>query len=115
VRAAENKLLLRVGPADAPLAMASAGVMHDDPLWADTWVTDPDVADIEVLAVAGAARGRGLGSTLLDALDERLRSAGVLDQVVAAMEPNREAIRFYEQRGLRPAWLQLSRFSARVG
>jgi ribosomal protein S18 acetylase RimI-like enzyme len=115
VRAAENDLLLRIGPSDSPLAMASVGLMHDDPLWTDTWVTGQDVADIQVLTVAPSARGRGLGSTLLDAIDERLSSAGVRDQAVAAMVPNRDAIRLYERRGFKPTWLQLTRFAARLG
>jgi ribosomal protein S18 acetylase RimI-like enzyme len=114
-RAAENELLWRIGPPDAPLAVASVGLMHGDPLWTDTWATGPDVADIQVLAVAASARGQGLGSALLDAIDEQLASAGVHDQAVAAMVPNRDAIRLYERRGFRPAWLQLSRFAARLG
>jgi RimJ/RimL family protein N-acetyltransferase len=115
VRAAENDLLLRIGPSDSPLAIASIGIMHDDPLWTDTWVTGPDVADIQVLTVAPSARGRGVGSTLLDAIDERLASAGVRDQAVAAIVSNRDAIRLYERRGFKPAWLQLTRFAGREG
>jgi ribosomal protein S18 acetylase RimI-like enzyme len=68
-----------------------------------------------VLAVAPSGRGQGLGSALLDEFDERLASAGIRDQAVAALVPNRDAIRLYEKRGFRPTWLELSRFAARLG
>ena len=112
-RAAHERLLLRVGPAAAPVGFACVGVARDDPLWADTWVTGRDVAEIELLVVAEDARGRGIGSTLLDAVDELLGAAGVHDQVVGAIEPNGDAIRLYERRGFRPAWLRMTRFAAR--
>jgi GNAT superfamily N-acetyltransferase len=110
VRAAEEGLLLRIGPADAPQAMASVLIDRDNPLWNDTWVTGREIADIDVLVVTAAARGQGLGSKLLDAVDERLAAAGVLDQVIGTLEPNSEASRLYERRGFRPAWRWLTRF-----
>jgi hypothetical protein len=63
--AAGDGLLLRIGPAAAPLAMACVTISYDDPLW------------------------------------------------IGAIEPNAEAIRLYERRGFRPAWLQLTRFEQR--
>ena len=109
-RAAEDGVLLRVGPPDAPRAMASVLIDRDNPLWNDTWLTGRDVADVDVLAVTASARGQGLGSLLLDAVDERLAGAGVLDQVIAMLEPNHDAGRLYERRGFRPAWRWLTRF-----
>jgi ribosomal protein S18 acetylase RimI-like enzyme len=85
-------------------------VTRDDPLWADTWVTERDVAEIKLLVVDDDARGRGVGSALLDEVDRRLGDAGVRDQVIGAIEPNAAAIRLYERRGFRPAWLQMTRF-----
>ena len=105
--------LVRVGPPDAPSALAYYGVTRDDPLWADTWRTGRDVADLKMLVVAADARGRGLGSAVMDAIDARLAAAGVSDQVIGAIEPNRDAIRLYERRGFRPAWLQMTRFASR--
>jgi len=109
-RAAEEGLLLRVGPADAPRAMASVVIDRDNPLWNDTWLTGRDVADVDVLAVSADARGQGLGSLLLDAVDERLAALGVLDQVIAALAQNESAGRLYQRRGFRPAWRWLTRF-----
>ena len=80
-------------------------ITRDDPLWADTWVTGRDVAEIKLLVVDDERPRRGLGSALLDAVDDRLAAAGVHDQVIGAIEPNAAAIRLYERRGFRPAWL----------
>jgi ribosomal protein S18 acetylase RimI-like enzyme len=68
-----------------------------------------------MLVVAPAARDEGLGSTLLDEVDERLAAAGIHDQVIGAISPNEGAIRLYRRRGFRPAWLRLTRFAARDG
>jgi ribosomal protein S18 acetylase RimI-like enzyme len=111
--AAERDHIVRVGPSHAPSAMAYYDVTRDDPLWADTWQTGRDVADLKMLVVASDARGRGLGSAVMDAIDARLAAAGVSDQVIGAIEPNRDAIRLYERRGFRPAWLQMTRFASR--
>jgi GNAT superfamily N-acetyltransferase len=112
--AIEDGLLLRAGPAASPRAFACVTISRDDPLWADTWVTGRAVAETRLLVVRADARGQGLGSALLDAVDERLAAAGVDDQVIGAIEPNAAAIRLYERRGFRPAWLQMSRFEQRV-
>ncbi len=111
--AARDGLLLRTGPAAEPLAMACVTISHDDPLWADTWVTARAVAETKLLVADEATRGQGLGSALLDAIDDRLAAGGVHDQVIGAVEPNAGAIHLYERRGFRPAWLQLTRFEQR--
>ena len=60
-----------------------------------------------------SARGSGLGSALLDAVDDRLAADGVHDQAIGAIAPNTAAIRLYERRGFRPAWLQMTQFERR--
>ena len=111
---AEDGLLLRAGSAERPLGMACVTVVRDDPMWGDTWVTGRDVAETKLLVVSGEARGAGLGSTLLDAVDSGLAEAGIGDQVIGAIAPNEAAIRLYERRGFRPAWLQMTRFERRL-
>jgi hypothetical protein len=37
----------------------------------------------------------------------------VHDQVIGAIAPNADAIRLYERRGFRAAWLQMTRFARR--
>ena len=112
--AAREGMLLRAGPPEAPLGMACVSISRDDPLWADTWTTGRDVAEVKLLAVDESARGEGIGTALLDAVDGRLAAAGVHDQAIGAIEPNAGAIRLYERRGFRPAWLQMTRFAGRL-
>jgi hypothetical protein len=56
-------------------------------------------------ATVGAARAV---TTL--AIDAALAARGVQDQFVGAIAPKAGAIRFYQSRGFRPAWLELTRF-----
>lgn len=111
---AGDGLLWRVGPAAAPVALAYAGIDEDDPLWSDTWVVERAVGEVKMLVVAAEARGRGLGTALMDAVDRELAARGVRDQVVGAFARNAPAIAFYERRGYRPAWLQMTRFAGRA-
>jgi len=80
----------------------------------DTWRSGPQVAEIETLSVAPAARGQGIGSALLDRVDDELEAAGIDDVVIAAFATNAVAIRLYERRGFRPASLYLIRLGARA-
>ncbi len=63
--------------------------------------------------MAPDARGTGIGSALLDHVDEELRSAAIDDVLVGAFVSNTDAIRLYERRGFRPAWMYLQRLSGR--
>ncbi len=110
---ARDGLVLRAGPPESPLGMACVSISRDDPLWADTWTTGREVAEVKLLVVDESTRGAGIGSALLDAVDSRLASAGVHDQAIGAIAPNAGAIRLYERRGFRPAWLQMTRFAGR--
>ncbi|HYX87253.1 MAG TPA: GNAT family N-acetyltransferase [Gaiellales bacterium] len=78
----------------------------------DTWPVGTRWAELVSLAVLPEERGAGVGSALMDAVDERLAAAGVSDLEVAVMAGNAGAIRFYERRGLRPGELLLYRFGA---
>ncbi|MEV6810269.1 GNAT family N-acetyltransferase [Streptomyces sp. NPDC051132] len=78
----------------------------------DTWVTGPRVAELQTLSVAPAARGQGIGTLLLDAVDEELERLGVGDLFVAALAANTGARRLYERRGLRPVLTCYARFCA---
>ncbi len=80
----------------------------------DTWVSGDRVAEIETLVVLPEARGAGVGSALLDAVDAELESAGVHDVLIGAFATNTEAIRLYERRGFRPASLYMIRLAART-
>jgi ribosomal protein S18 acetylase RimI-like enzyme len=80
----------------------------------DTWVSGDTVAEIETLVVLPAARGDGVGSALLDAVDAELAERGIEDVLIAAFVTNVDAIRLYERRGFRPASLYMIRLARRI-
>lgn len=79
----------------------------------DTWVAGARVGEIETLVVLPEARGDGVGSALLDAVDAELEAEGIHDVLIAAFVTNTDAIRLYEKRGFRPASLYMIRLAAR--
>lgn len=81
---------------------------------ADTWATGARIGEIESVSVLPKCRGHGLGSTLLDTLQERLQDQGASDFIVGALAGNRDAIRLYQRHGYTPTWLYLSRLEGRV-
>ena len=80
----------------------------------DTWRAGARVAEIETMSVAPAARGAGVGTALLDRIDEELERDGIHDVLIAAFVTNTDAIRLYERRGFRPASLYLIRLAERA-
>ena len=65
----------------------------------DTYPLGDRWAEIYSLSVALEARGQGIGSRLLDAVDARLAALGIRDVAIAAMVENEAALRLYERRG----------------
>jgi ribosomal protein S18 acetylase RimI-like enzyme len=76
----------------------------------DTFPVADRYAELYSLAVAPELRGRGIGTRLLDFVDQELARRGIHDLKVAVMEGNADARRLYERRGLRPAEVVLYRF-----
>lgn len=54
------------------------------------------------LAVAGAVRGQGVGTLLLNEVEARLRQKGCLKCYLLVTLDNEEAMHYYEGRGWRP-------------
>jgi ribosomal protein S18 acetylase RimI-like enzyme len=79
----------------------------------DTWRTGERIGELESLAVRESHRGQGIGSALLDAVDEAFDAQGVRDVIVGALAGNEGALRLYARRGFRPTWLYMSRFDGR--
>jgi GNAT superfamily N-acetyltransferase len=79
----------------------------------DTWRTGARIGELESLAVRESHRGQGIGSALLDAVDEVFDAQGVRDVIVGALAGNEGALRLYARRGFRPTWLYMSRFDGR--
>jgi ribosomal protein S18 acetylase RimI-like enzyme len=82
-------------------------------MWTDTWVTANTTAEIESLIVDLAFRGSGIGTRLLDAIDEELATLGITDVVVGALPGNAHVLEIYRRRGFTPTWLIMTRFGAR--
>lgn len=109
---AEAGLLFVAMDHGKPAGLASAAVYDVDaaPTYSDTWTTGAKLGETKFLVVAPDRRGSGLGAALMDRVDLALAARDVHDQFVGALAPNAGAIRFYESRGFRPAWLELTRF-----
>jgi len=80
----------------------------------DTFPVGQRYAELYSLSVAPELRGRGIGTRLLDFVDEELARRSIEDLKVAVMVGNTDAERLYERRGLRRAELVLYRFGART-
>ena len=81
--------------------------IHEGP--DDSWALGDRYGEVWTLVVDEAARGAGIGSALLDAVDEALAAQGISGLVIGVMEGNDDARRLYERRGLVPGWRQLYR------
>lgn len=68
----------------------------------DTFHFGARYADLYTLSVMRGQRGRGIGSRLLDELDQVLRARSVDMVTVSAMAANSQAIDFYRRRGFSP-------------
>ena len=99
-------LLATVGARRRSATPSSRSAAGDD----DTWPVGAALAELVSLAVAPEARGQGLGTALMDAVDAELERRGVRDLEVAVMAGNDRALRFYERRGLRAGEVLLFRF-----
>lgn len=108
-KSAEHGLIFAAMEKATPIGFASAEILNiaDVPTYGDTWRTGDRIAEITFLVMANDARGRGIGSALMDILDDELNQRGVDDHFVGAIAPNAVAIAFYEKRGFRPAWIEL--------
>jgi ribosomal protein S18 acetylase RimI-like enzyme len=76
----------------------------------DTFPVGARYGDLYSLCVAEEARGRGIGTRLLDEVDRELERRGVHDLRISVIAGNERAQRLYERRGLRVAELVLFRF-----
>jgi ribosomal protein S18 acetylase RimI-like enzyme len=109
-----DTLLLIASVDDTVIGYGLAHVMPVDDSWiADTWVTGNRIGEIESLSVLPQYRGSGLGSELIDRLEQHLHDMGLTDLILGALPGNTDAIRLYERRGYQPTWLYLSRFGGR--
>ena len=67
--------------------------------------------EIYSLSVLPEQRGRGIGSRLLDRVDQELAARGITDLAIGVLTGNDGAIRLYQRRGLVPGELMLYRIA----
>lgn len=83
--------------------------IHEGP--DDSWALEARYGEVWTVLVTERARGRGVGTQLLDAVDAELARRGLHDLMIGVMVGNDDARRLYERRGLVPGWLQLYRLA----
>lgn len=67
--------------------------------FATSWSASDPLAELSILAVLPRARGQGVGSALLDAVEQRLQELAVRDMTISVVTTNVDAMRLYERRG----------------
>jgi ribosomal protein S18 acetylase RimI-like enzyme len=77
----------------------------------DTFPVGARFADLYTLVVTEGARGQGVGTRLLDAVDRELEARAIHALRISVLAGNERAQRLYERRGLRVAELALFRFA----
>ncbi len=82
---------------DTVVGYAYVLVEGPDPVW----YTGDNHATLAALSVADGERAAGVGTALLDAVDAELEKRGVEDVEIGVDTANRDAMRFYEERGYR--------------
>ncbi|HEX3287992.1 MAG TPA: GNAT family N-acetyltransferase [Mycobacterium sp.] len=112
---AKPDTLLLVALVDGePVGYGLAHLFAVEDTWIeDTWTTGDRIGEIESLSVLPQYRSSGLGSQLLERLEDHLHERGVDDLILGALAGNADAIRLYERRGYQPTWLYLSKFAGR--
>jgi ribosomal protein S18 acetylase RimI-like enzyme len=104
-----RSFLLIARDGDRAVGYAVTRVMESGPEWRDAWRMPPIMAELETLVVVPELRTTGLGTRLLDAVEEELGRQGITEVIVGIIPGNDGAQRLYERRGFKPRWLVLSR------
>lgn len=104
---AESRALLHVARFDRRCVGYAFTLLH--PGSDDTFPLGAGYAELYTLAVIPEARGSGIGTALLDAVDAALADRAIPNLTVAVMAQNEAAIRLYRRRGLIPGELIMYR------
>ncbi|HEY3758120.1 MAG TPA: GNAT family N-acetyltransferase [Solirubrobacteraceae bacterium] len=75
-----------------------------------TWPASERAGEVETLSVLPSARGGGIGTLLLRAVEDELAELGVEEFSLHVVSNNDKAMAFYERHGLRPfaQWLSVT-------
>ena len=76
-KSAKHGVLLAAFDGSSPIGLASVAVdkAAELPAYADTWATGAEIAETKFLVVSEKARGRGIGTALMDAVEAAARPA----------------------------------------
>jgi ribosomal protein S18 acetylase RimI-like enzyme len=96
-----NSFVLAAQRADLYVGYAFVRV-RPGALFAVSWSASDPLAELAILVVLPEARGKGVGSALLDAVEAKLRELQVDDMVIDVITTNTDAMRLYERRGALP-------------
>jgi GNAT superfamily N-acetyltransferase len=66
------------------------------------YVSGALIGEVETLAVCAEARGKGVGTALMDAVERELDAMGIREIRLGVVAGNDDAMRFYERRGMAP-------------
>jgi ribosomal protein S18 acetylase RimI-like enzyme len=69
------------------------------------WYTGELQAELESLALLPGERGQGIGSRLMQAIEDELAGLGVTDMTIGVDVNNTDALRFYERRGYKGGFM----------
>ncbi len=84
-------------PDDSEEILGSVTICPEGSVWRE--IAEPGEGEFRMLAVAPAARGRGVGAALVDLVVERFRRDGALTIVMSTLPVMRSAHRIYEAVG----------------
>ena len=98
LRAGEGRLLIAEHDG-SPVGFAFFRVCEGDP----SFETDERMGELEALSVEPELRRWGVGSLLMEGVEQRLAAAGIEFIGLAVMSGNADALRFYERWGIVPS------------
>ena len=71
-----------------------------------TWAVEA-AATLETIVLLPEARGKGLGTALMDRVREEVREAGGTRLGLSVVAANEAAISFYRRHGFEPAFIEM--------
>ena len=103
----EGGRMLAAVPDDAPGADPLGYAVLTVRASGATWDMGDSVGELESLAVAAEHRGAGIGTALIEACRELLRSEGISYWGVGVVEANTEATKLYQRAGFKSYYRKL--------
>ncbi len=78
--------------------------------WNATFAIPPMLWELVTIFATPESRGKGLGTTMLNAMDNQIANSDVQTKLIGVIPDNLKAVALYRSRGYMPTWLTLTRF-----